>query len=365
LIKFLFLAFGGILIASGFCLILCGGLSGKFLRGIRRRFDSSLQQVAQASAFDFPAKALELCLDWVESSLLKNMIFDVERSSLAAPIVAIVVGLAIPVAATLNMLLGGSSFLFFGYVAALMVVVILAVADSMGLCAAIKQICAGVIVVLWCGVLPLYATWSLTNHFMSGPVHRGVVSGLIIGSFLFATISAIWIVIRAQGQTNAGKLGYGFMAQFIVGVTLFYVGYWLMLLCASLIGDFDQYRGWWTLVIGVLGGALSFSLMLSVLKRSAAAGVIAVAGGIVVTGAIAAGVAVGIYQTAPLGHTTAWVAAMPVIVWTIMPLMMVIFCMFKILYAVIGAWGPKNPIAVYGTATSLTGTFIGALGVGL
>lgn len=355
LLNFMFFLFGGVLVATGLGLVGGGILSKRVGNRYGRHLESRLCELAVAKVLQIPSMAVRHYVSWFDHAVLRHMIFDVERSTFAGPVVTIVVGLAVPVAATLNMLLGGSPMLFYGYAAALILIVFLAVTDALGRFRTLKQVSALLIVVLWCGVLPLYATWSLTNHFMGGPVHRGVVSGLIIGSFLYASISAIWTVIRAQGRSTAGLFGYDFMGRFIVGVTLFYVGYWLMLLCASVVGDFDMDRSWWTLIAAVVGGALSFAAMLASLKRCQGHGSVSVVLGILVSGGMAVGISYAVFMTAPAAQTTIWVASMPVFFWVTVPLFLLFSLLFKVLMSGTGAWGQRHAIVMGGVAALLPG----------
>lgn len=319
--------------------------------------EGTATRVADSRTSDVPDLARRAVASGI-AKFLDASVFDIERSRFLSPGVAIVVGFLFPVAATVNAVLGGSPMLMTAFLIATLSIAALAVADTLTGPRAWSAIPAGLAVLLWGGVLPLYALWSLTSHFMGGPLYRSVIAGIILGCCLFAVLAVIWTVLR-RGRSGHAVTGFeARIAHLIVGLPLFFVGYWLMLALAAATGAEDLARGWPALTACMIAGGMALAVAAPMFKaadtRSSLPKALAAMIGSGLCAAVAGFSVAWIVQDAPSAE---WLGILPVLVWSVVPLILCGFLVLKSLRAIM----PTRPLqAMAASALTVSGALVAA-----
>lgn len=300
--------------------------------------------------------------------LLNAAALDLERSRLLAPIAALVVGLLFPVAALTNAVLGGSPRLLIWYLAAILAVVAIAVADTLTRPRRWTAVVAGAVAIAWAGVLPLYALWSLTSHFIGGPLYRSVAAGMILGVLLYAVLATMFTLLRRSNHAVAENSGATWLASLTVGLPIYYVGYWLALALMASETGVEPARNWTDLLACTVAGGLSFAAVVPMFRsageRPSNLRALAVLAG---SGLCALTAGLVIVTTGRGSGTAEWLGAMPLLPWLLLPLTLMGFTILKSLHGIVPtrAWTASRPFSAIaisaGTVAAVTAALAAAL----
>lgn len=308
-----------------------------------------------------PVSALALVVA-AKNGFLRIAALDYERSPILAPSVAVIIGVLIPFASLANALLGGSPALLYWYILSAIAVACLAVLDAWGWRTP-GLVLALAATLTWAVTLPLYAIWSLTAHFMGGPLQNAAVAGLIIGTFLYAVLAVSGSLLRrAADHDLIDEFGAGSIA--VVAIPLLYIIYWIVLYAAARQNVDVSDRNWLSLGVFILSDVLflaTANLMLNhwQVSKSSFSGV-----GVYFATALLALIAsfaiVGSGDPNGLGE---WLSTVPVAIWSILP-MCLIYCALIKLIGQMRSWAAireKSAFFVPGLAFCVTSAALAAV----
>ena len=202
-------------------------------------------------------------IDHIVSGLMTN--FD--TSSLSAPVVMAVLSILLPVAAAMNALLGGASFLAIMYLCVAASFLILGIGQSTRKSSFILGLISfsATFSILVFG--PFYAAESLTDHILQGTFSHSVLGSIFVAVILYAGCAGAWFLYRSI--RNVGVLS-GLdraIARFLFAVPCMYILYWFGLLAGHFaINDPSPTRVWIELLSVVVVGAITFSAVLCTIE---------------------------------------------------------------------------------------------------
>lgn len=287
-----------------------------------------------------------------KNALLWLAAIEYERSRVLAPGVAVVIGLLIPFAAVVNAVLGGSPMMFYCYAGCLFGIACLGVADAFGL----KQPGIPLAILtsfVWGVALPIYAVWTLTEHFMGGLLQNAVVAGLIIGFFLYAVLAVAWSMFRSDRTTNDDD-AYGVGAVTVVVVPVLYVAYWLVLLAASAQGLDVGDRNWFGLGVFIVVVLFFLATLNQMLNHWRPSGSQLGACGLYLGSAILAGMSsFAIIGSGDPDGMAAWLSFVPVAIWMVLPLTLIGIAMIKVAQTALGGIGALKVSAFSAPAVAM------------
>ncbi len=297
-----------------------------------------------------------------KNEFLRKAVLDYERSTVLATGVAVIICVLIPFASLANAILGGSPALLYWYLLAVVAVIALATIDAKGLKSFGSFFAAGA-VLTWGILLPLYAIWSLTTHFMGGALQNAAVAGLIIGAFLYAVLAVSGSMFRDDAG-NGKEKHFGTGAVIIVTTPFLYVLYWVVLIAAAGQNVDVTDRSWLSLTVFVLSGVLflaAANLLLNRWQRSQSQ--LGGAGLFIATFFLAGLASIVIAGMGEHAGMTRWLSMAPLAIWAMLP-MCLLYCGLVKLVGVIlptSAATRRSAFFVPGLALCVTSILFGTL----
>lgn len=215
--------------------------------------------------------AFKCAVIWLDSFINKTvatMILDYERSPLFGAIATTIFIVILPLAALVNTLQGGSSFMLYCYGFICLGVVYQLFTAEIRFNSVVRSVMAGISAFLLVFALPYYAAWSLTEHLMNRPILLSVIASVLVANVLYAGTAGLGALVRTGNRTEELSDWEKFLTYFLFAIPIFYVLYWLIVFAGSVAYDnIHQMHDPRSLLVSVCCGAVSFALIKLLIDR--------------------------------------------------------------------------------------------------
>jgi len=187
-------------------------------------------------------------------------VLNFDRDQVFAAVVPVVLFVALPGAALLNTLLGGSPALLNCYLliaGSILAHMLLAERPGWSFFTAVLS---GVGAVMALVVLPYYAIWSLTSHMLKGFPAEGALAGIFIALILYSANAGAWTLLHARPNSAVDGGVRRYAGCVLMALPVGYVLYWFVVLASQVAGgEYSDFMGWVPLVVFTAGFAVTAS----------------------------------------------------------------------------------------------------------
>lgn len=263
----LLIGFGGLLVAMA--IFMCAvSLLHKRLGKKLESWIGGAWNIIDTWPNDDVFKCAVTCLDNFINKAVATMILDYERSPIFGAIATTIFIVILPLAALVNTLQGGSSFMLYCYGFICLGIVYQLFTAEIRFNSAMRSAMAGISAFLLVFALPYYAAWSLTEYLMNRSILLSVVASVLVANVLYAGTAGLGALVRTSNRTGALSDWEKFLTYFLFAIPVFYVLYWLIVFAGSVAYDnIHQMHDPRSLLVGVGSGSVSFALIKLLIDR--------------------------------------------------------------------------------------------------
>jgi hypothetical protein len=287
------------------------------LEETRRRWGEALRRLSAASWWHVPG-----CLTgWMASRLdafIRNWFVEADMRIAFGSIFLGLLFVFLPLAASLNALIGGSPFLFLYYLSLLAALAYLNFAGETGRLRFLNGVAAVYLGISLIVVIPVYVLRSFTDATLNNVFSHGVLNSFLVAVFWYVAAYAAGLmfdaVLRFRGRDPKASALARFVHGFLAAVPVAFVLTFLALLAGHLaVFDQSPFRSWqltlWSTGITALSLSLTLRLMAACSVNSERGGgglalAVAYGGGLILAAGMSMALGVGAYYGT--GQALSW-----------------------------------------------------------
>jgi len=226
-----------------------------------------LQHLSFSETLDFVCKAMKHAQTQLTSGLLTEAN---QRASVNFSVV-MVLGVLLPIAASINALAGGSPFLIQFYLGIFLIFALLLFTGEINWLERLNQVFAFVSAFGVLVFIPVYVVRSFTHAILTNSFNHSVITSLLVAVFWYVTVFCLWqfIVFVAPKNKRLEAVLTRWIAPFLCVLPLALIlAFFFLLLGKLAVFEQSPYRSWGMLIAVTSGFALSYTLMYNILLRS-------------------------------------------------------------------------------------------------